>query len=57
MIDSPTLDPFFRRSDGKLGIALSEDEKTKIIAFLNTLTDTDFLTNRKFAEPEGFPVR
>lgn len=57
MIDSPTLDPFFRRSDGSLGITISEDEKTKIIAFLNTLTDTDFLTNRKYAEPEGFPVR
>lgn len=57
MIDSPTLDPFFRRPDGALGIPLSEDEKTKIIAFLNVLTDKDFLNDRKFAEPDGFPVR
>ncbi len=39
MVDSPTLNPFFRRADGKLGIALREDEKTEIIAFLNALTD------------------
>ncbi len=40
---SSTLDP--RLSEG---IALSEDEQQKIIAFLKTLTDTDFITNPLF---------
>jgi hypothetical protein len=29
---------------------MTEDEKAKIILFLKTLTDTDFLTDRRFAE-------
>jgi cytochrome c peroxidase len=33
----------------KNGIALSEDEQAKIVAFLKTLTDREFLTNPKFA--------
>jgi cytochrome c peroxidase len=57
MVDSPTLDPFFRKANGALGIPLSEDEKTKLIAFLNTLTDTEFLKDKRFAEPDGFPSR
>lgn len=55
MKDSPTLDPFFRQANGSLGIPLSEDEKLKLIAFLNTLTDTEFLNDKRFAEPDGFP--
>ena len=55
MVDSPTLDPFFRKANGSLGIPLNEDEKTKLIAFLNTLTDTEFLKDKRFAEPDGFP--
>jgi cytochrome c peroxidase len=57
MHDSPTLDPMFRRADSTLGVPLNEDEKTKLIAFLNTLTDNEFLINPRFAEPDGFPVR
>lgn len=54
--DTPNLDPILKQN-GRLGIPLSVDEKRKIIAFLNTLTDTDFLKDKRFAEPDGFPVR
>jgi cytochrome c peroxidase len=48
--DSPTLDPLLRQPDGTLGIPLSAAEITKIIAFLKTLTDEDFLRDSRFAE-------
>lgn len=48
MIDSPTLEPVFR-NEKKLGIPLSTDEKTKLIAFLKTLTDDTFLKDKRFA--------
>lgn len=32
-------------------IQLNAQEKTDIVAFLKTLTDHDFLTNPKFADP------
>ena len=48
--DSPTLDPLLRRSDGTLGIPLSADEKDKLIAFLKTLTDEEFLRDARFAQ-------
>lgn len=56
MYDFPNLDPIFRKNT-TIGIPMTEDEKLKIIAFLNTLTDTEFLTDKRFSEPEGFPVR
>jgi len=48
--DSQTLDPQLRQSDGTLGIPLSPDEKLKLIAFLKTLDDEDFLRDVRFAE-------
>ncbi len=50
--DSPTLDPLLE-SDGQLGIALTEDEKSKLIAFLHTLTDMQFTTDKRFSDPFG----
>lgn len=47
--DSPTLDPLLKNND-QFGIALIEDEKKKLIAFLKTLTDQQFLTDKRFAE-------
>lgn len=44
---SGTLDPDLNQN-GKLGIALTEDEKVKIIVFLNTLTDEGFISNSLF---------
>jgi cytochrome c peroxidase len=47
--DSPTLDPILKQN-GKFGIPLSATEKPQIIAFLKTLTDTQYLTDKRFAE-------
>ncbi|MFP5436719.1 MAG: cytochrome-c peroxidase [Bacteroidia bacterium] len=48
--DTPTLDPVLKHADGTRGIALTETEKTAIIAFLNTLTDEKFITDPMFSE-------
>lgn len=45
--NTPNLDPILNQN-GKQGIALSATEKRQIIAFLNTLTDQEFLTNKRF---------
>jgi cytochrome c peroxidase len=50
--DGPTLDPLLRRN-GRLGIAISDPEKRQLVAFLKTLTDHEFLTNPRFAEPSN----
>lgn len=47
---SPTLDPLLRQPDGTLGIALTAQEQDDLLAFLQTLTDTDFLTDHRLAE-------
>ncbi|MFC4739596.1 cytochrome-c peroxidase [Flavobacterium ponti] len=47
--NSPTLDPILNNS-GTLGIPLTATEKAKLIAFLKTLTDNQYLTDRRFAE-------
>ncbi len=44
------LDPLLKQN-GRLGIAMTKEEQQKIIAFLKTLTDKDFLTNPRFAAP------
>lgn len=50
MADIPTLDSIFRRPDGKRGIPMTAEEKRLIIAFLKTLTDEEFLTDKRFSE-------
>lgn len=47
--NSATLDPILNQN-GKLGIALNADDKTKLIAFLKTLTDNQYLTDKRFSE-------
>lgn len=49
MVNSTTLDASLS-NNGSLGIPLSSQEKTNLVAFLKTLTDTDFITNTMFAE-------
>lgn len=49
--ETPTLDPVFKSSGAKARIPLTEAEKTAIIAFLNSLTDTKFVKNTKFSDP------
>lgn len=50
LVNSPTVDPLMKFvNEG--GVLLTLQEKNQIIAFLNTLTDTDFATNPKFQDP------
>ena len=49
IVNSVTLDPSLN-NEGTLGIPLSSLEKTKIIAFLKTLTDNQYLTDSRFSE-------
>lgn len=46
---SETLDPVLLK-EGNPGIALTATEKADIIAFLKTLTDKEFLTDKRFSE-------
>lgn len=47
--DTPTLDTLLK-ANGTPGFDFTEDEKQKIIAFLHTLTDEKFLTDKRFSE-------
>lgn len=49
IVNSATLDPSLNNV-GTLGIPLTSLEKTKIIAFLKTLTDNQYLTDSRFSE-------
>lgn len=51
MEDSPTLDPLLRRGK-RLGIPMTPEEQEKIIAFLKTLTDPDFLQDSRYGDPK-----
>jgi cytochrome c peroxidase len=48
---SPTLDPLLRQPSGRLGIPLSAPQQADLLAFLQTLTDDTFLTDRRLAPP------
>ncbi|NSL88888.1 c-type cytochrome [Chitinophaga sp. Mgbs1] len=50
--NSPTLDPVFRN-----GFALTETDKRDLTAFLRTLSDKEFITDRRFEPPPGFIPR
>lgn len=47
--NQPNLDPLLKK-DGHVGIRMNPSEKQYIIAFLNTLSDQNFITNKAFAE-------
>ena len=49
VVDTGTLDPLLKNGN-TLGIPLSESDKTKLIAFLKTLTDNQYLTDKRFSE-------
>lgn len=49
VVASETLDPILNKN-GALGIPLTANEKTKVIAFLKTLTDNQYLTDKRFSE-------
>lgn len=47
--DTENLDPILKHADGSLGIKLSAEEKQNIIVFLKTLTDHEFLQDKRFS--------
>lgn len=47
--NQPNLDPLLKK-DGHVGIRMNPSEKQYIIAFLKTLSDQNFITNKAFAE-------
>ncbi|RZM25016.1 MAG: cytochrome-c peroxidase [Pedobacter sp.] len=47
--ETPNLDPALKQGS-RLGISLSENDKVKLIAFLGTLNDTDFINNPLLSE-------
>ncbi len=48
---SPSLDALLQVPSQKRGIALTSSEKQSIIAFLRTLSDEQFITDRRFSDP------
>lgn len=49
--NTPNLDPLLNKN-GKLGIPMTVEEKTQIISFLRTLSDTSFIRNPLLSEQE-----
>lgn len=49
--NSPSLDPLLKPAGQKAGIRLSATEKQSIIAFLRTLNDEQFITDKRFSDP------
>jgi len=48
---SSTLDPIFSKPNHLFGLQLSDQEKTDLVVFLKTLTDTTFTNNPALAQP------
>lgn len=48
---SNTLDPLLNGQNGMLGIRFEKGEKEALLAFLKSLSDQDFVTNRAFSNP------
>lgn len=48
---SATTDAHVMQNGGKAGIPLTQEDKTHIIAFLHTLTDSAFINNKNFSSP------
>ncbi len=47
--NQPNLDPLLKQN-GHIGIPMSAVEKQYLIAFLKTLSDQQFITNKQFSE-------
>lgn len=50
VVESATLDPRLRQPGGRLGIPLTAQEKEDLLAFLHTLTDEQFIQDKRLAE-------
>ncbi len=51
VVSSSTIDQRLIQENGKLGIVLTKQEQTQIITFLKTLTDYEFMNDKRFSEP------
>jgi cytochrome c peroxidase len=51
VISSPYTNPLMHQAVNG-GVQLTPSEKLQLKAFLNTLTDTDFISNPNFAKPQ-----
>ena len=50
--DHPTLQNFLRDNNGNpVKYNFTDEEKTALVSFLNTLTDTQFITDEKYSNP------
>ncbi len=50
--DHPNLDERLRKTNGEPNrLQLSADDKAALIAFLHTLTDTEYLTMERYSDP------
>ncbi|WP_229254265.1 cytochrome-c peroxidase [Dyadobacter sp. NIV53] len=49
--DAPSLDPILQISGQKKGIKLTASEKQSIISFLRTLSDEQYITDKRFSDP------
>lgn len=50
IVDSETLDPQLRQ-DGLTQLIMSDEQQAAIVAFLETLTDRDFILDNRFTNP------
>jgi len=60
VIESASLSTFLRGESNEVGgktLKLLPQEKRQIIAFLNMLTDSTFITNPEFANPNKHPIK
>lgn len=48
---SSTLDPIMTKAGKQNGLNLTDKEKSELVAFLNTLTDSSYITNPKLSKP------
>lgn len=49
--NSPTIDPLMKKID-QGGVQLSSQDKSDLIMFMKSLTDSSFITNPNFQDPE-----
>lgn len=47
--DSPSLDPLLKQNNS-YGIMLSENDKKQLVSFLKTLTDYEYINDKRFSE-------
>jgi cytochrome c peroxidase len=48
---SPTVDPFMKFTDPEMTLALSPEKRMQVKAFLEALTDVEFLNDPAFSDP------